>query len=66
MMESFFGSLQIELPGQKTWITRQELSAAIFELIEARYNPQRRHSALAYRSPVTYERIHHTLPSAAA
>ena len=66
MMESFFGSMQTELLDQKTWITRQELSAAIFEWIEAWYNPERRHSALAYRSPVTYERMHQMQPSAAA
>ena len=50
MMESFFGSLQIELLDQKTWTTRQELASAIFEWIEAWYNPERRHSVLAYNS----------------
>lgn len=66
MMESFFGSMQIELLDQKTWATRQELAAAIFEWIEAWYNPARRHSALGYHSPVTYERMHQMLPAAAA
>ena len=46
--------------------TRQELAAAIFEWIEAWYNPARRHSALGYHSPVTYERMHQMLPTAAA
>lgn len=66
MMESFFGSLQIELLDQRAWATRQELASAIFEWIEAWYNPHRRHSALAYQSPVSYERIHHMLPVQAA
>ncbi len=66
MMESFFGSMQIELLDQKTWATRQELAAAIFEWIEARYNPARRHSALDYHSPVTYESMHQMLPATAA
>jgi putative transposase len=29
---------------------------AVFDFIEAFYNPRRRHSALAYLSPVEYER----------
>ena len=36
-MESFFGSMQIELLDRR-WATRPEL-AAIFEWIEAFYNP---------------------------
>jgi len=66
LMESFFGTLQLELLDQKAWITRQELASAIFEWIEAWYNPSRRHSALGYHSPVTYERMHQTPPTAAA
>ena len=34
---------------------------AVFEYIEGRYNPHRRHSALDYRSPVNYERSHPVL-----
>ena len=45
--------------------TRAELATAIFEYIEAFYNPVRRHSALDYRSPVDYER-HHTPTNTAA
>lgn len=56
MMESFFGTLQLELLDRKTWGTRAELGRAIFEWIEGWYNPRRRHSALGQISPVDYER----------
>lgn len=58
LMESFFGSMQIELLDRRSWATRAELTSAIFEWIEAFYNPVRRHSALAYLSPVDHERLH--------
>lgn len=66
LAESFFGTLQLELLDQRSWATRQELANAIFEWIEAWYNPTRRHSALGYHSPLTYERMHQTPPTAAA
>jgi putative transposase len=66
MMESFFGSMQLELLDTHAWATRQELASAIFEWIEAWYNPARRHSALGYHSPVSYERMHRTPPTATA
>ena len=31
---------------------------AIFEYIEAFYNPLRRHSTLGYKSPMEFEQIH--------
>ena len=31
---------------------------AVFDFIEAFYNPRRRHSALGYLSPAEYERRH--------
>ncbi len=65
MIESFFGSMQIELLDRRIWTTRAELATAIFEYIEAFYNPVRRHSALDYRSPIDYER-HHTTTNTAA
>ena len=57
MMESFFGTLQRELLDRRQWATRKELASAIFEWIEAWYNPRRRHSSIDYLSPVDYERL---------
>jgi putative transposase len=57
MMESFFGTLQRELLDRRQWATRKELASAIFEWIEAWYNPRRRHTSIDYLSPVDYERL---------
>jgi len=65
MAESFFGRLQLELLDRRSWATRRELTQAIFEYIEAFYNPQRRHSSIDYRSPIDYEH-RHTLIEAVA
>ena len=62
MMESFFGTLQLELLDRRSWTTRAELASAIFEWIEGWYNPRRRHTAIGDLSPVEYERR----PAAAA
>ena len=56
LAESFFSRLQLDLLDTQTWSTRAELAAAIFEWIEAWYNPHRRHSSLGYLSPVEFER----------
>lgn len=66
MIESFFGSMQIELLDRRTWTTRAELATAIFEYIEAFYNPVRRHSALDYRSPIDYDERQHSATNTAA
>jgi putative transposase len=58
LAESFFSSLQVELLDRQAWASRQQLANAIFEWIEAWYNPTRRHSALDYLSPIDYERAH--------
>jgi putative transposase len=57
MMESFFGTLQRELLDRQKWKTRAELASAIFEWIEAWYNPHRRHTSIGSISPVEYERL---------
>ena len=56
--ESFFGSLQLELLDEHRWHTRDQLAVAIFDWIEAWYNPRRRHSYCKMLSPVDYETAH--------
>jgi len=58
MMESFWGTLQLEVLDSKSWKTRDDLASAIFEWIECWYNPKRRHSGIGMRSPVTFEALH--------
>lgn len=57
MMESFWSGMQLELLDTRNWASRDDLATAIFSWIEGWYNPRRRHSALAYRSPAEYEMI---------
>jgi hypothetical protein len=45
MIESFWSTIQRELLDRQRWATRADLGSAIFEWIEAFYNPRRRHSA---------------------
>ena len=65
MMESFFGTLQRELLDRRQWATRKELASAIFEWIEAWYNPHRRHTSIDNLSPVDYERLYNAAEHAA-
>jgi putative transposase len=57
-MESFWGTMQIELLNRKKWRTKIELSIAIAEWIEHWYNPERLHSRLDYLPPVEFEALH--------
>jgi len=52
--ESFFATLDWELLDRHDWHTWQAAQAAIFEY-RGLASWQRRHSTLAYRSPVAYE-----------
>ncbi|MGH3847420.1 MAG: integrase core domain-containing protein, partial [Pseudonocardiaceae bacterium] len=52
MMESFWGTLQLEVLDSRTWETRAELANAIFEWIECWYNTERRHSSIGMLRPV--------------
>ncbi|WP_243723490.1 IS3 family transposase [Actinomadura sp. 7K507] len=61
MMESFWGTMQLELLDSRTWKTREELAGAVFEWLECWYNPYRRHSSIGMHSPVTFEGLN--LPS---
>jgi putative transposase len=59
MMESFWASMQRELLNRRRhWANRGELAGAIFEWIEAWYNPHRRHTSISDLSPVDFERVH--------
>ena len=65
LMESFWGSMQIELLDRRAWSTRRELATAMFEWIEGFYNCRRRHSALGYLSQDEFETLHKRAASAA-
>jgi putative transposase len=54
-MESFWSTLESELVHRRTFATRAEARAAIFEYVEVFYNRQRLHIALGYKSPVDFE-----------
>jgi transposase InsO family protein len=56
MIESFWATLKKECPGETIFSTRNEAKTAIFEYIEVYYNRKRKHSSLAYLSPVQYEK----------
>ena len=56
--ETFHASIKKERIYRRSWPTRAEARAAVFEYIEAWYNPRRRHSTLGYLSPVEFEREH--------
>jgi transposase InsO family protein len=60
VIEAFWASLkkEIGLTTGRKFATRAQARAVIFEYIETFYNPRRRHSTLAYRSPVEHERLH--------
>ena len=55
-MESFFSSLKTERVARKTYRTRDQARADVFEYIERFYNPTRRHSTLGYLSPMDFEK----------
>jgi putative transposase len=55
-MESFFSSLKTERTARKTYRTRTEAKADVFDYIERFYNPRRRHSTLGYLSPIEFEK----------
>ena len=62
LCESFFATLECELIDRTRFRSHAEARMAVFEFIEAWYNPRRLHSAIGYLSPVNYERS--TLPPA--
>lgn len=56
--ESFFQLLKRERIRRKTYATREDARADVFEYIEMFYNPQRKHTNNGMLSPVEFERQH--------
>ncbi len=58
MMESFFSTLKAEC-ATDVYNSRSEARRSIFEYVEVWYNRRRRHSALGYASPDSFESAHY-------
>jgi putative transposase len=54
-MESCFSRFKAELLQGGAFQNKEDAQTEIFEFIEMYYNTKRRHSALNYQSPITYE-----------
>ena len=65
MMESFWSTMQRELLDTLSWSSQEELASAIFEWIEAWYNPRRRHTSLEMLAPHEFENLHTAADTAA-
>jgi hypothetical protein len=64
LMESAIGTIKAELVNRHIFQTRDQARLAVFDYIEAFYNPIRAHSALGHLSPDEYEaRYHQTHPA---
>lgn len=55
VVEAFFKTIKAEVLWQQSWPSRRAAEIAIFEYINGFYNPRRRHSALAWKSPMAFE-----------
>lgn len=66
MAEAFFATIETELFDRTTFVDHDHARREIFDFIEGFYNTRRRHSALGYRSPSTFERNWHTAQQALA
>jgi putative transposase len=64
LCESFFATLECELLDRQCFRTPAAARRAVFQFIEGWYNPHRRHSGLAYRSPLDFERAADPAPAA--
>jgi cytosine/adenosine deaminase-related metal-dependent hydrolase len=54
-MESFFSSLKTERTARKTYRSRDEAKADVFDYIERFHNSKCRHSTIGYLSPMEFE-----------
>ncbi len=59
-MESFWGSMQIELLNRQRWRTNLPLAVGMADYNENFYNVARRHSALNSLTPIEFEDLHST------
>jgi transposase InsO family protein len=64
LMESAIGTIKAELVNRHVFQTRDQARLAVFDYIEAFYNPIRAHSALGHLSPDEYEAEYHQTPTA--
>ena len=55
MLETVFKSIKSDLLWRTSFQTRHQAETAIGEYIDGFHNPRRRHSALAYHAPITFE-----------
>lgn len=55
MVETVFKTIKNELVWRMIFQTRKAAELALGRYIDGFYNPRRRHSALGYKSPVSFE-----------
>ena len=55
MVETVFKTIKSEMVWRTSFQTRRQAEMAIGRYIDGFYNPTRRHSALGYKSPITFE-----------
>jgi putative transposase len=55
VVERFFGTLKRECTSRVSFASAEEARTTLFEYIECFYNRVRKHSTLAYLSPVHFE-----------
>lgn len=55
MVETVFKTIKNELVWRTIFLTRKAAEMALGRYIDGFYNPRRRHSALGYKSPVSFE-----------
>jgi hypothetical protein len=58
-IESHFSLLETERIARKTYRSRNQARADVFDYIEPFYNPTRRHSPLGYLNPMDFEKQAH-------
>ena len=56
-VESFFSTMKTECTNRKSYATRDQARADVFDYIATFYNLRRRHSTLNYVSPAEFERM---------